>query len=70
MYVLPAAKCSEAPSSYKTKKDILDRLAKLDKPWWDYIPARVIEVVEGVVEEDNDLDATEEVLMEVLMETV
>ena len=34
------------------------------------IPTRVIEVAEGVVEEDNDLDAIEEVLMEVLMETI
>ena len=38
LYVLPAAKCSEAQTTYKTKSEIRKRLGELERPWWVYIP--------------------------------
>ena len=40
MFVLPASGSNDAPSQFSTKKKIEERLSKLDKQWWEYIPQR------------------------------
>ena len=40
MFVLPVSRASEAPSRFKNKEQVAERLGNLEKPWWEYISLR------------------------------
>ena len=42
MFILPASGSNDAPSQFSKKKKIEERLSKLDKQWWEYIPQRAV----------------------------
>ena len=72
MFVLPLTGATEAPSQYTTRPMIEERLARLEKSWWEYIPDVI------AVEINEDEDDTEDVALavevdeegEILMEDI
>ena len=70
MFVLPLTGSSDAPSQYTTRPMIEERLTRLEKSWWEYIPDVV--AVEINNNEDNievdalavEVDEEGEILME------
>ena len=72
MFVLPLTGATEAPSQYTTRPLIEERLARLEKGWWEYIPDVI--AVEINEDEDDSEDAALAVEVdekgEILMEDV
>ena len=56
MFVLPLSGATEALSQYTTRPWIEERLAQLEKSWWEYIPD-VIAVEINENEDDIEVDA-------------
>ena len=70
MFVLPLTGATEAPSQYSTRPMIEERLNRLEKSWWEYIPdviAMEINDHEDNIEVDAlavEVDEEGEILME------
>ena len=70
MFVLPLTGATEAPSQYQTRPMIEERLNRLEKSWWEYIPdviAMEINDHEDNIEVDAlavEVDEEYEILME------
>ena len=57
MFVLPISGSDEAPLQYATRPHIEERLARLEKSWWEYIPDVLAMEINEEEGDDDEVDA-------------